>query len=59
MDSWDISCSLVLQEIFHFTPERSLNETDHSEAAVPGGPTPRPRSGGCAGAKGPRGAIPR
>ena len=25
----------------------------------PGGPTPRPGSGGCAGAGGPRGAIPR
>ena len=25
----------------------------------PGGPTPRPRSGGCADAGGPRGAIPR
>ena len=25
----------------------------------PGGATPRPRSGGCAGAGGPRGAIPR
>ena len=25
----------------------------------PGGPTPRPTSGGCVGAEGPRGAIPR
>ena len=30
-----------------------------SAAALPGGATPHPRSGGCAGARGPRGAIPR
>ena len=37
MDSWDISCPLVPQEIFHFTPERSLNEIDHRESAVRSG----------------------
>ena len=29
------------------------------QGLLPGGATPRPRSGGCAGARGPRGAIPR
>ena len=31
---------------------------DQGQGRWPGGPTPRPRSRGCAGAGGPRGAIP-
>ena len=31
---------------------------DRGQGRWPGGPTPSPRSHGCAGARGPRGAIP-
>ena len=46
------------------TPEArgySLEDQPHArgQGRRPGGPTPRPRSSGCAGVGGPRGAIPR
>ena len=37
---------------------RRRNPHAQGQGRWPGGPTPRPRSGGCAGARGPRGAIP-
>ena len=41
--------------------QEGLEELSHVEGQErrPGGPTTRPRSGGCAGAGGPREAIPR
>ena len=64
---WRESRSRVRKSSFfdiYPTPEArggSRKEQPHArgQGQWPGGPTPRPRSSGCVGAEGPRGAIPR